>query len=111
MRDAQGIEEGAHHRALELEVVDDQQPGGEQVGHLRDAGQVLRPLVHRKGLHAARAELDLAGDERDGFRLFERGVLVGPEGGGAAVRRSADIVRHSLAGRMSSRLEGIGAPA
>ena len=55
MGNAESIEERSHHRPLVLEVIRDDEPGGQQVRDLEQAGQVLGPLVEPEGQDALRA--------------------------------------------------------
>ena len=95
----------AHHRPLVLQVIRHQQPRRQQIGHLRHPRQVLGLLLDRQREHALGPELDLPGDQRDGFGLLERGLFIGPECRAAAMRtiggqtapqpRRAHFVGHS----------------
>jgi hypothetical protein len=79
--DAERVEERTHHRPLVLEVIGDQQPRRQQVGDLRQSGEMLRLLVDRERKDALGPELDLSGNQSDCFCLLQRGLIVGPERG------------------------------
>ena len=59
---------------------------------------MLRLFFNRQRINALRTELDLSGDEGDGFGLLERGLFVGPERGAAAdcAYREADCATAAL---------------
>jgi hypothetical protein len=82
VRDAERVEEAAHHRTLMREVIGHKEPGGQHLGDDGHAGDILRLLLHRHGDHALEAELDPLRDQADRFRLLVRGIVVAPEGFG-----------------------------
>jgi len=70
---------GAEPRRVMREVVRDQEPCGEDLGHAGRRDEILRLLLHRHRDHALEAELDPLRDHADRFRLLVGGVVVAPE--------------------------------
>src|SRR5262245_59096922 len=79
VRDSQSIQKRTHHRSMASQMIDNQRPGGQAIGKVRQAGEMACLVLLIEADDRLGPELLLLRDEQDRLRLILGGLLGAPE--------------------------------